>query len=396
MATLTGNRDASTWSLVLLALFFGLGQNIIKPIIAPQTIAVGGDSIDAGVVVAAQGIGGLLAAIPTGRLLYAVGGRAIVAIGAVVFAGGAALMAAATGSGLLALGHFLLGMGGVGAWLAAQTMATVASNDDAARRKVARVSTAALIGMLAGPPLGGLLADLSDVRFAFIASFILGVLLLPVALALPPGHDRPTEAAAEGRPRSRGARLLGSYLWQRPGVLAALFTSSMAQALLTIRQSFLPLHLEAAGWSATQVGAVLSIAGVGALGARTAFTMLDRRVSASTLMIMCTVPGALALGTAVIGDSGAVVVTSMLISGFALGLSQPVTLLMLSRATTEVERGPAVGQRIAGNRLMQAVAPVMFGMLTSVAGLVASFWAFAVLGAVGGIVVGAQTRRRRG
>lgn len=385
--TASGNPHASMWSLVLLALFFGLGQNIVKPIIAPQAIALGGNALDAGVVAAAQGIGGLLVALPVGGLLARLGGRRVVGVGSVVFAAGAGVMAFAPNPELLALGHFLLGAGGVGAWLAAQTMATMAASDDASRRKIARVSTAALIGMLGGPLLGGLLTDLVGVEFAFLTSLLMGLLLLPVAIVLPRG-SRISAVEKQQAPRvSRASRLLDTHLWRRPDLLAALLTSSVAQALLTIRQSFLPLHLEAGGWSSTQIGAVLSVAGIGALGARGAFTVLDRRFRTPVLMALCTLPGALSLGIAASSHAAGVVVTSVLVSGFALGLSQPLTLLMLARVTSDAERGPAVGQRIAGNRLMQAVAPAVFGGLASWIGLLAAFWIIALVCAGGGVLL---------
>lgn len=383
---------ASTWSLVLLALFFGLGQNIVKPIIAPQAVALGGDAVDAGIVVAAQGVGGMLAAIPAGSLLGRIGGRRIVAGGSAVFVLGAATMVLASGPAVLAIGHFLLGVGGVGAWLAAQTMATVAASDDASRRKIARVSTAALIGMLGGPPLGGLVTDTIGVEYAFLTSVAMGVALIPVALVLPRRPPRPEER--HGRPeQSRASRLLATHLWHRHGVLAALVTSSVAQALLTIRQSFLPLHLEAGGWTSTQIGVVLSVAGVGALGARGAFTVLDTHLRTPALMALCTLPGALTLGIAASSHAVVVVVGAVLVSGFALGLSQPLTLLMLARVTSEAERGLAVGQRVAGNRLMQAVAPAVFGVLASWLGLATAFWAIAVSGVAGGVVVSWPRRR---
>ncbi|TDE07458.1 MFS transporter [Jiangella asiatica] len=371
---------ASTWSLVLVALCFGLGQNVVKPIIAPQAVALGGDAVTAGIVVAAQGLGGLLTAIPTGNLLGRLGGRVIVGAGAAVFTLGAALMVVAADPVPLAVGHFLLGAGGVGAWLAAQTLATIATSDAASRRKIARVSTAALAGMLGGPPIGGLLTDYVGVTAAFAASLVAGVLLLPLALFLPRGTRADLAATPAKRlpDGGRAARLFATHLWRRHGVLAALVTSSTAQALLTIRQSFLPLHLEGGGWSSTQIGTVLSLAGVGALAARSAFAVLDQRFRASTLMTMCTVPGAVALGTSASSYTGVVVVVSVLVSGFALGLSQPLTLLMLARVTSESERGMAVGQRVAGNRLTQAVVPAIFGLLAGWLGLLAGFWVIVV------------------
>jgi predicted MFS family arabinose efflux permease len=385
---------ASTTSLVLLALSFGLGQNVIRPVIAPQAVALGGDALSAGLVVAAQGVGGLLVALPVGALMSRVGGRRIVAVGAVGFVLGAGLMVVATTPFALGLGHLVFGAGGVGAWLAGQTMATVAEDDAASRRKIARVSTAALLGLLGGPPLGGILTDLISVRAAFVAALVSGVCLFPVLFALPRSARTgdPTTAAPDEVRATSPARPAGG-MWGRPGLVAMLVTSCLAQALQTIRQSFLPLHLEGVGWSATQIGVVLSVAGVGALAARSAFTALDRGLGGPALLALCLLPGAVTLGTAVTSASAAVIVASVFVSGFSLGLAQPVTLLGLARITSERERGPAVGMRVFGNRCMQAAAPVAFGGLAAMAGLVPTFWAFAGLGVVAGAVVSRAYQR---
>lgn len=386
----SSGRHGSTGTLVLVALCFGLGQNIIKPVIAPQAVALGGDTFAAGLVVAAQGVGGLIVALPIGALMARVGGRRIMLIGTLGLIAGGAIMVAATDPIMLGAGHFLFGAGGVGAWLAAQTMATVAADDSASRRRIARVSTAALIGLLAGPPLGGLLTDLVNVTAAFVAALVSGVLLLPVLITLP-RHRRHSagQAAAQGGPAearpSSGPQ--ATSLWSRPGFVPTLLTSCLAQTLQTIRQSFLPLHFDELGWTATQIGALLSVAGVGALASRGAFTLLDRRLGTPALITICLLPGAITLGTAVSSTSPVVVVVSVLISGFSLGLAQPFTLLAMARVTSERERGPAVGLRMAGNRLVQAAAPAAFGAAAAIAGLVPAFWGAAGVCAVAGVVI---------
>ena len=112
--------------------------------------------------------------------------------------------------------------------------------------------------------------------------------------------------------------------------------------------------------------------------------------------MICLLPGAITLGTAVWFDSAAVVLVSVLVSGFALGLAQPVTLLALARVTSEGERGPAVGLRVAGNRLMQAASPVFFGLVATSLGLVPAFSAVVVVSALCGIWVTARGRDRGG
>lgn len=380
-------------SLVALALCFGIAQNLIKPLIAPQSVALGGDALAAGWVVAGAGIGGLLVAIPLGMLMDRIGGRRVIGAGAVVLAGGAGIMSMASTPLMLAAGHFLFGIGSVATWLAVQALATIAVDSAASRLKVARVSTAVLMGQLAGPPLGGLLADTVDVRIAFLASFAAAIALLPAVWSLPKhaGMVRlanPLESQENHRGKSGVAAL---PVLSRPGLVAALAASAVATVLQTSRQAFLPLLLAQQGWSATNIGLILSVAGLGALVARASFTFLDTRTSTAALISLSLLPGALSLGVMASTESIAVILIAVIISGFSLGLAQPVTLLLVARLTSQNERGYAVGLRLAVNRSMQAAAPVAFGAAAVLLSLTAAFWLVAIACTVGGVVLIARS-----
>jgi MFS family permease len=78
-------------------------------------------------------------------------------------------------------------------------------------------------------------------------------------------------------------------------------------------------------------------------------------------------------------DHVALLYVAMIVIGFGLGLGQPVTLAWVaSRAPSDV-RGTAIGLRLSGNRLGQMVLPAVVGAVGGVLGLVAVFWALAVL-----------------
>ncbi|MPZ61699.1 MAG: MFS transporter [Propionibacteriales bacterium] len=384
-----------TLALVAVALLFGTGHHLTKPLLAPQAVALGADVVSAGVVVAAQGVGGLLAALTAGAVMDRIGGRRVMAAGAVVFAAGAGVMTAATSPEVLAAGNLVFGGGGVATWLAAQTLSTVARDDASTSRRIARVSTAGLVGQLCGPTLGGMLADAISVRMAFAAAAVAGVVLLPATLAHPrtPPHRGRTTATTATDAYLPGASTRA--LLTRRGLPAVVCATAIATSLQNIRQAFLPLYLDGLGWSSTEVGMILSIAGLGAVLSRAGLTMLDRRLGPAALITLCLLPGALTLGASVSVESVVLVAVIVAISGFSLGLAQPVTLLQITRITAQNERGRAVGIRIAANRIMQAAVPVAFGAVAGLMGLLTAFWFVSATCAVGGGAVAWSFRRLR-
>lgn len=69
-----------------------------------------------------------------------------------------------------------------------------------------------------------------------------------------------------------------------------------------------------------------------------------------------------------------VVMIISVVVGATLGLAQPLTMIMVTEATSEEQRGQALALRLMGNRFGQAVSPILFGFLATGLGLAPVFW----------------------
>lgn len=381
-------------ALALLALFYGIAQNLIRPILAPHISLLGGGAELVGLTLGIGAVGGLVAAIPVGGMLDRLGSTRILLLGAGTMIAGSLVMAFTSNPFALAAGYTLYNGGGVGVWISAQALATVAPTTEQMRKQVSSLSTAVLVGQLVSPALGGVVGQLFDTHLVFVltAASSAGILLI---LLLPDAPTTPRRPGQQGQHARASGMTLTFDLLRRPGFLTTLLTSMTAMTIQATIQGFLPLHLVSIGWSLTAIGVTMSAFGAGSIVARTTFSLLVKRLSPAGVTAISLLPSALAMIVVCLWPTGFAVLPSVVVAGFAVGLAQPLALVIVSTITQNHERGRAVGIRTFGNRLIQAVAPTAVGLGAGLAGLGPAFIA------IGGICVAAGAgislaERRRG
>jgi predicted MFS family arabinose efflux permease len=348
-----------------MATVHGLVESLVRPAVALRVDGLGAGPGVLGQIVGAEALGGLLAAVPIGRLVDRIGPRLPLRVSLVGMALAGVLLALGEPLFVIGLAQVLFGSASVGAWLSLQAMAVQARDPIEARRLVAAVSTAVLVGASIGPVLGGIVTE----RRGPGAALLLGALILAMGAAIR-GLPRRTPGGRTERGVPPSAReLLGSR-----HVRTAVIVSAAVSALQVLRSSFLPVLLVSAGWNPGAIGLVLGLAGAGGLLARVAFALLERRFGAWLLLPLALAPGALALAIATLAPAPAVVGLSMAVSGFSFALAQPATLLISTDGTRSSALGGAVGVRLAANRAAQMTAPVVVGLLIRVIGLAGGLW----------------------
>ena len=106
---------------------------------------------------------------------------------------------------------------------------------------------------------------------------------------------------------------------------------------------------------------------------------LIRLLGRRRLLALSIVMPAVSLAAFPLLDAPFLLYTAMVLTGFGLGLGQPITLSwVVSQAPVDV-RGTAIGVRLSGNRLGQTVLPVGIGAIAGGAGVTAVFTSLAVL-----------------
>ncbi len=265
-----------------------------------------------------------------------------------------------------------------------------------------RLSFSIRIGVFVGPPLIGVAWDHLGPWGAFSIMSLWATGSLIAALALPATHPgAPAVAGAaqgadrgkegDGRVADDGKVSLGDLmpklsdhiaafrLLAIPTVVFVVAVTTLRMAGNGIQNSFYVVYLQSIDITATEIGLLLAVASVlGGVGALTVGPAM-RMVRPHWLLLM-TIAGSIVLVviTPLLGTFFLLAIASGLRGG-TLGMSQPLMISILSRATGRESQGKVVGLRATANRLTATFLPVIMGAIIEIAGLEASFL---IIGAV--------------
>lgn len=345
-----------------------LSLSMTRPLVPLFASDLGAGPVLVGLVVAAFAAFPFFAAVPAGALTDRFGARTMIVWGSL----GCAAFSLAPGwwpsLTTLLVSQAVIGTAQLGVVVGAQTLAGSAKAGEARERSLGWFTTANSLGQLIGPLLGGWTADKTSFATAFVVAGVVGLATPIVALALPVlrGRTQTASGSASGREVRR--------LLRHDGVKAGMLSSFAVLFTVGVRQAFFPLYVQGLGYSATIVGALLSVHALASVMVRpfmsTIITLFRGRfpVLAGSLCLLATgvliIPFAESLPT--------LALTSIFV-GIGIGLCQPLSMLTVVDSVSEEIRGLAMGVRLTGNRLAQLVNPVFFGAITATWGLSTAF-----------------------
>lgn len=255
------------------------------------------------------------------------------------------------------------------------------------------------LGLVAGPLLGGLLADAFGVRVAFVVS---GICFLPAILVvqrwyvdIPPGSLDADEAppAADGTRPPRRPSLLGMLRANPalPLIMITLFCLNFAEAALS---PLMPLLLGRAGAPpeslATIAGATVSGASLGAAASAYLFGRVAGRVGAARALPVVLLAGAGCAAALALTGPWWQLAAGRVLLGLVVG-GAPTLVYSLTAASVDArQRGAAMGFVSSTGLLGYASGP----LVTGAAARVAPVAVFAVV-ALGYLVAAAAAVVRR-
>jgi len=244
----------------------------------------------AGVLAAANPLGTLIGAIPSGALAARFGPRRLVLLGLVLMAVSSVVFGFAQNVLLLDAARFVQGIGGACSWAGA--MAWLLSEAPAERRGelLGTALGAAIAGALVGPALGGL-AEATSPELVFSSVVVVAGVLAAWALTTPQNHVR----------TGRGAGAVGRAL-RRPDVLRAMWLVTLPALAFGVLNVVGSLRLDGLGAGTAAVAATFLVAaGAEALMSPLVGRLSDRRgrlvpvragLAASALVLVAlTLPG---------------------------------------------------------------------------------------------------------
>ena len=375
----------------LLALFFvaAATQNAIVPLLPRLNHLYGLSPASDALVLAAPGLATLAISMPAGAFADRLGARRVT-IAATALMAAAALAQAGPSYGLLIAGRLAFGLAygivwttGV-AWMAG-------SHEEAGSPRLGAAATSAAVGMVAGPAIGGVLADQVGLSAPFVTVAGLAA-ALTLALSFQPAQ---TMRPACQRP-ARSVRDLTRLVRGNSGILTGAAVLAIAGAVSGVTQLLVPLQLHHAGFSASATGLAFSAA-AGVYIAVSAFVLrLGRRATTVRAATLAGLALALSLLPGAFGAGAGALVGMLVLSTGPRAVVSTVSYPMAteSAARAELGDGLVIGLLNGAWAAGLVLAPLLAGALEEASGPGAAYLVAVVPGVLGALWLAARSRPR--
>ena len=397
------------WLLVAAAVCTQTGVYLLRPVTTYKLIDLGAGATSVGLVTAIYALVPLVAALALGRLSDRTTRlRLMVLTGALILVAGGVLLALAQSLVLVAVANAILGIGHLVFTIAGQSSIARYARADQLDFGFGWFTAAYSAGQMIGPLgvtllLGSQAATRTgEVSLALWLGAIITAGAVPLMLsssrAFQPrqqGSAGPEAGAASETPAGpeAGERTADPQpetnapdttepekarvrsILSNGDIRAAMLSSLALLAVLDILVAFLPLVGEEHGVAPAWIGVLLAVRGVSSIISRVFLPYFSHRFDRRLLVFVSVLGAGLSLiFPPIVLDWMWLAALFMLISGFFLGLGQPLTMALITSSVPSAWRGSALAMRLMGNRIGQVAMPLIAGVIAAPAGPAAAIW----------------------
>ena len=335
------------------------GVYVVRPMVSYRALELGADPGLVGILGSSFAFAPLLMAIFIGRWVdKGFAGRAtfigslILVLGTLGLIFTASLLAIAVCLPIIGLGHLLVMSGG-------QTLIAQRASSVTYERNFGLLTFWASAGHMVGPFIGGLLADRGQLPANTYLPlwFALGLFLLGAASVLALTRESSTKTTEQNRKSSL------REVFTTPGYRPAIFVAASTTAVVDVMLIFLPVLGSQLGFTPSQVGLLLALRALSSMGVRLFLGRISSWLGLRGALIcgsLLTFLGCLVLG--LVSDFWLIALV-LVVTGFAMGAGQPLTMAWVSRITKNENHGLAISMRLTANRLGQVAVPSVAGFL---------------------------------
>lgn len=279
--------------------------------------------------------------------------------------------------------QMISGFGASMGWLGAQTLFGQLMRRD--HVYAGRFAFALRAGGLIGPPIAGLVWDNMGVgsSFLFLGLWALGAVLM--ALMAP--KQTMSEAAETKKARLvdmlprvsdyRAAFRLATI----PAMSVVLMITVVRIAASSVQDSFYPLYLTTVGYSATQIGFLMTMSAGTAMMSSLTIGWITRYAAPMWVLIVSAGWSVILVSVTPLMPSFTWLAVAAALRGLSMGISQPLMMSMLIGASGKSSQGKGAALRTTANRVAAAVTPISMGVTAGFTGLATSFFV------VGGVLL---------
>ena len=366
--------------------FFASSLTDVASIILPVWLASqGASAATIGVIIGAKHILPFFLAIHGGALMDRFGARRLMILCAMLSVIALPLFPVAGWLPAVFMLQMISGFGSSMGWLGAQTLFGQTLRGE--HLYAGRFAFAIRMGSFTGPPLAGLAWDHIGVAggFAFLAFWALGTVVAsfwtPKMQAMGSGALRGFKVR-DMLPRVRDYKAAFA-LAGAPAMTAVLLVTVIRIAASSVQDSFYPLYLTLEGFSATQIGALMTISAAAAAASSLTLTAVTRRIAPMWALILSSAGAVVFIACTPLLHTFTALAAVAFLRGLCTGVSQPLMLSMLIKAAGEGSQGKGAALRTTANRAAAATTPPLMGFVAAGAGLGVSFFI------VGGVLLAA-------
>lgn len=397
------------WLLVAAAVCTQTGVYLLRPVTTYKLIDLGAGAASVGLVTAIYALVPLVAALALGRLSDRTTRlRLMVLVGALILVAGGVLLALAQSLVLVAVANAILGIGHLVFTIAGQSSIARYARADQLDFGFGWFTAAYSAGQMIGPLgvtllLGSQAATRTgEVSLALWLGAIITAGAVPLMLfssrAFQPrqqGSAGPEAGAASEAPAGPEAgeqtadpqpetnapdttepeKARVRSILSNGDIRAAMLSSLALLAVLDILVAFLPLVGEEHGVAPAWIGVLLAVRGVSSIISRVFLPYFSHRFDRRLLVFVSVLGAGLSLiFPPIVLDWMWLAALFMLISGFFLGLGQPLTMALITSSVPSAWRGSALAMRLMGNRIGQVAMPLIAGVIAAPGGPAAAIW----------------------
>lgn len=256
------------WSIFVLALSSGVimtGFMMMLPLLPQYAEQLGFGEYDIGLLVAAFFVGRVLLQFPLGVLSDRVGRRRIMSASLLLFTISTAAYALTTDRSSMMILRLLQGIASSGFAVASQSYINDRTPTELRGLANGVTSSAINIGVIAGPVLGGVLAQAYNIQFPFWIGGALGAICFLLSLAIPHINVRGQVTGWDDLiPRWSHARRVISSVFCLPSFSLSLIQFLLMMTIAIFMTSAPILTAEMLAWSSSDIALAFAISGAAA------------------------------------------------------------------------------------------------------------------------------------
>ncbi len=244
------------------------------------------------------------------------------------------------------------------------------------------VTFSAALGQTIGPFLGGILFSKASFEGMFkfaIFTATIGLLVLPLKDNT---SSKESYSLSFKNLISISKKILNSH------VIAVFLFCFIVLFVINLRGSFLPILLKEKNFTEEEIGSLISVFAIAMTLIRIFIGRIFGSVSRLVLVIITLFLIAVATGILPLIDSKFLISIPILMTGLGFGISQPLSMVMISDLVPTEYLGLSFGMRFSIMTFAAIIAPFIFGLLTHKWGTASSFYVaslFMII--VGGIII---------